>query len=67
MRHRFSYLSADLAAGHAAMDELMPTRIDAGNFHFISGGASPPPELPEAGLLQTTDSVGKSCTYQLSP
>ena len=57
MRHRLYYLLADVPAAHAAMNELLLARIEARHIHFMSGGASLPPELPEANLLQRTDIV----------
>ncbi len=57
MRHRLYYLLPDVPATHAVMDELLLARIEASHIHFMSGGASLPPELPEANLLQRTDIV----------
>ena len=56
MRHRLYYLLPDVPAARAAMDELLLARIEVRHIHFMSG-ASLPPELPEANLLQRTDIV----------
>jgi hypothetical protein len=56
MRHRLYYLLPDVPAARTAMDELLLARIEARHIHFMSG-ASLPPELPEANLLQRTDIV----------
>ena len=56
MRHRLYYLLPDASTARAAMDALLLARIEAGHIHFMSG-ASLPPELPEANLLQRTDIV----------
>lgn len=57
MRHRLYYLLPDVRAARAAMDELLLARIEARHIHFMGGGASLPPDLPEASLAQRTDIV----------
>ena len=56
MRHCLYYLLPGVSAARTAMDELLLARIEARHIHFMSG-ASLPPELPEANLLQRTDIV----------
>lgn len=57
MRHRLYYLLPDVAAAHAAMNELLLARIGPQHIHFMTAGKALPPELPEATLMQRTDIV----------
>lgn len=57
MRHRLYYLLPDIDSARRALDDMLLNRIEERHVHFLSGGESLPPDLPEANFLQKTDFI----------
>jgi hypothetical protein len=57
MRHRLYYLLPDIESARRTLDDMLLSRIEQRHIHFLTGGASLPPDIPEANFLHKTDVV----------
>lgn len=57
MRHRLYYLLPGIDCARRTLDDLLLNRIEQRHIHFLSVGATLPPDLPEANILHKTDLV----------
>ncbi len=57
MRHRLYYLLPDLGSARRTLDDMLLNRIEVKYIHFLTGGASLPPDMPEANIFHKTDVI----------